>query len=233
MPTRRVQSPRLVAMVALLGALACRHRTAEQTGDGGAGVETLTFDSEVEVEYADLRGRFLRAPRPGRVPIASRGVLRVIEPIAHGAPASDDRKVHVVDLRRPSPSGLLATRLMSRDAFERLALAALPPGAASRVEIPGAGPVLAGSAQWNRDGIVLYGMAGCGACQQALDFLRARQLEVEVRDVAEDADAAAELAAKAADLGIAANRVPVIDVDGRLLVGFDRERLNTLLGVAL
>ena len=39
-----------------------------------------------------------------------------------------------------------------------------------------------------------------------------------------------ELAEKASKLGIPTDRVPVIDVRGRLLLGFDRARIEALLG---
>jgi hypothetical protein len=59
-----------------------------------------------------------------------------------------------------------------------------------------------------------------------------RKIPFADKDIEKDADAAHELASKAAKMGIPTDRVPVIDVRGRLLLGFDRERIEMLLGEA-
>ena len=50
------------------------------------------------------------------------------------------------------------------------------------------------------------------------------------KDIEKDREAAAELQAKAKEKGIKTGSVPVIDIRGELLVGFDRKRLEKLLG---
>ena len=57
-----------------------------------------------------------------------------------------------------------------------------------------------------------------------------RKIPFADKDIEQDADAAQELATKAAKMGIPTDRVPVIDVRGRLLLGFDKARIETLLG---
>jgi hypothetical protein len=50
------------------------------------------------------------------------------------------------------------------------------------------------------------------------------------KDIEHDPGAARELADKAAKMGVPTDRIPIIDVRGRLLLGFDRERIEALLG---
>jgi glutaredoxin len=78
--------------------------------------------------------------------------------------------------------------------------------------------------------VTIYGTSWCGACKAARQYFASRKIPFADKDVERDADAARELAAKAAKMGIPTDRVPVIDVRGRLLLGFDRARVEMLLG---
>lgn len=57
------------------------------------------------------------------------------------------------------------------------------------------------------------------------EFLTAKGVPFTIRDIAEDEKAMEELA----QLGI--NSVPVIQVNGEIVVGFDRTRLQKVLGL--
>ena len=59
-------------------------------------------------------------------------------------------------------------------------------------------------------------------------FFQKNQIEYTELDVAKDADARNEMISKSGQFG-----VPVVDVDGQLVIGFDRERLTKLLGVGV
>ena len=78
--------------------------------------------------------------------------------------------------------------------------------------------------------VTIYGTSWCGACRAARQYLTERKIPFADKDVERDADAARELADKAAKMGIPTDRVPVIDVRGRLLLGFDKARIEALLG---
>lgn len=193
-------------------------------------IEARTFDPEAKLMfvYADASGKFETALSPADVPEVSRKVVRVIEPTVKGAPRGDYDRVWVTDLRETGEEGI-AAGVMGRAEFEARALAALPPGQASRVAVPGA-PPKEGKPLEMHDDIILYGTSWCGACRQARTFLTQRGVDFVERDIEKDAAAAAELQQKAAAAGIPADRVPIIDVRGRLMVGFDPTRLMTLIG---
>jgi len=80
--------------------------------------------------------------------------------------------------------------------------------------------------------VTVYGTSWCGACRAARQYLSERKIPFADKDIEKDADAARELAAKASKMGIPTDRVPVLDVRGRLLLGFDRARVEALLGGA-
>jgi glutaredoxin len=78
--------------------------------------------------------------------------------------------------------------------------------------------------------VTIYGTSWCGACRAAREYLTERKIPFADKDVERDPEAARELAAKASKMGIPTDRVPIIDVRGRLLLGFDRARIEALLG---
>ncbi|MFQ5595983.1 MAG: glutaredoxin family protein [Anaerolineae bacterium] len=72
--------------------------------------------------------------------------------------------------------------------------------------------------------IRLYSAPLCYACHQAKKFLEARGLPFQEVDISKNAHAARELIGKT---GV--HRVPVIEVGGQVVLGFDRARLTRLL----
>lgn len=190
---------------------------------------TFAADAQLMYVYADLSGRFETALSRAELPELSRKVVRVIEPTASETPRGDYDRVWVTDLRADPGTEGIAADVMSRVEFESRALAALPPGQASRVAVPGAPPQDAAPLEAH-DKIILYGTSWCGACRQARTYLTRNGIDFVEYDIEKDPRAAAELQQKARAAGIAADRVPIIDIWGRLMVGFDPSRLTTLLG---
>jgi hypothetical protein len=192
----------------------------------------------VSFEYADLSGRFLLAARRAMVPPASRRVVRVIGPTVKPDGSGDDPLVHVVDLSRVPEAGYV-TALIPARRYRRRALAALPPGVASRLPwpLPGAADATADAVGESREpagassrAAIVYGTAWSGPTARAAAFLAERGVPAQVRDVERDPGAARTLAATAASLGVIVDRVPVIDLGGDVVVGFDPPRLQTLIG---
>ncbi len=191
--------------------------------------------------YVQPDGRFATAEKPEDVPPASRRLVRVVDPGKGAHERTETPGVYVVDVAEILAKGNAHARSMSREAFETGALAQLPPGESSRLaerpaqaEAEAAAPAGdAGTGAIEGPAVVtLYGTAWCGACRAARQFLSSKKIPFLDKDVERDPAAARELAEKAARLGVPADRVPILDVRGRLLVGFDRERLEALLGEA-
>jgi len=60
----------------------------------------------------------------------------------------------------------------------------------------------------------------------AKDFLKANKVKFEDIDVEADAEAAKEMVEKTGQMG-----VPVIDIDGKIIIGFDKEALKKALKI--
>lgn len=66
----------------------------------------------------------------------------------------------------------------------------------------------------------------CPYCVIAKEYLKEKGFEYEDLDVSSDQRALEELQSKTNALS-----VPVLDIDGEIVLGFDRNRINTLLGI--
>ena len=77
--------------------------------------------------------------------------------------------------------------------------------------------------------VVLYKTSWCGVCKKVESYFDRKGVQYVAKDIEKDREAAAELQAKAAKAGVATGSVPIIDVGGELIVGFDRGRLEKLL----
>ncbi len=75
--------------------------------------------------------------------------------------------------------------------------------------------------------VTVYSTPTCPYCVRAKDFLKANNIVFKNVDVSADEAAANEMAKKSGQMG-----VPVIDVEGTIVVGFDKGKLQKLLGIA-
>ena len=71
--------------------------------------------------------------------------------------------------------------------------------------------------------VVLYGQPGCPPCVAAKQFLKARQVEFEYKDVQADPGALREL------VRLNSRSTPTIVVGDEVMIGFDPERLEAML----
>jgi glutaredoxin 3 len=75
--------------------------------------------------------------------------------------------------------------------------------------------------------IKVYSTPTCPYCKMTKGYLDEKGVSYQDVDVSSDASGREEMIKKSGQMG-----VPVIDVDGRIVVGFDREKLDGLLGNA-
>lgn len=75
--------------------------------------------------------------------------------------------------------------------------------------------------------ITVYTIPTCVYCRMAKAFFNVRGVSFEEKNVLSNPSAKAEMLMKSG-----AQAVPVIDVDGEILVGFHRERLREIFGEA-
>ncbi len=74
--------------------------------------------------------------------------------------------------------------------------------------------------------VKLYTTSSCGYCKLVKEFLKEKNIRYTEFDVGMDAIKRNEMLEKTGQMG-----VPVIDIDGEIIIGFDKERLSQILGI--
>ena len=74
--------------------------------------------------------------------------------------------------------------------------------------------------------VKIYSTPTCSYCHMAKEFFDEHKIKYQEFNVAEDAKAREEMINKSGQMG-----VPVIDVDGEIVVGFDKAKLAKLLKI--
>lgn len=72
--------------------------------------------------------------------------------------------------------------------------------------------------------VVVYSGSGCPACGTAKSYLRSRGVNFREIDISHDQHAAERLVQRSGQMA-----VPQIDIDGHLIVGFDRTKIDRFL----
>ncbi len=72
--------------------------------------------------------------------------------------------------------------------------------------------------------VTIYSATWCAYCHAAKDYLDQKKIEYVDKDIEQDPSAAEESVAKSNQMGI-----PVIDINGTIIVGFDRPKIDQAL----
>ena len=74
--------------------------------------------------------------------------------------------------------------------------------------------------------IKIYSTSTCPFCIRAKQFLKDNSIDFEDIDVSTDQAKAQDMINRSGQMG-----VPVIDIDGKIIIGFDKEKIKTALGI--
>jgi len=74
--------------------------------------------------------------------------------------------------------------------------------------------------------IIIYSTPSCPYCILAKEFFKKNDIEYIDYNVAEDIEKREEMIKKSGQMG-----VPVIDINGEIIIGFDKPRLSELLKI--
>ncbi|MDI6606473.1 MAG: glutaredoxin domain-containing protein [Candidatus Omnitrophota bacterium] len=74
--------------------------------------------------------------------------------------------------------------------------------------------------------VKIYGTLTCPWCLKTKQFLKDSNILFEDIDVSSNQAAAKELVQKSGQMG-----VPVLDIEGEIIVGFDKEKIKSALGL--
>ena len=211
----------LAAMVVVAG---CKRKEAPPPDVVSLPIVT-DASTDLMLTWIDEKGEFHVEQKVADVPVGARDVVRVADPVKD-PPKLDD--IFVVDLRNAGEGGRYPVRTLSRTEFEKIAVERRQKG--GNVLAPKAAesapPVAA------RPTVIIYGASWCGPCHQAATYLRERGIAFVEKDIEEDGGAAREMRAKLASAGIRGGSIPVIDVRGKMLVGFDPSSIERALASA-
>ncbi|MBI2444469.1 MAG: glutaredoxin family protein [Candidatus Magasanikbacteria bacterium] len=74
--------------------------------------------------------------------------------------------------------------------------------------------------------VTVYSTPTCPWCHKTKQYLTAKNIPFTDINVAADQQKAQEMIAKSGQMG-----VPVIEIDGNIVVGYDQAKINKLLGL--
>jgi glutaredoxin len=149
------------------------------------------------------------------VPAASRARVRVDSLELAPDQRLDPAFMYVADLRKAGADGSYEVRKVAREAFE------------SFISKPAARPEHAAVA--SASDVIIYGASWCGACKQAKRFFQTKGVAFVEKDIEKEPGARSEMMEKARAQGVSTQGIPVLDVRGTMLGGFDANAVERLL----
>lgn len=197
----------LLPVLACLALAACTD-TASAPPDGPPPFSVKDDSEGLLIVYGDAEG-FHTVESVSEVPDAARAHVRVDSLTASPDRRLDPEYVWMADLRRKGAGGAYPVRAVPREEFERLASGGTRPGRTNEV--------------------VVYGASWCGVCRQAEAYFRSRGVAFVEKDIEREPGAREEMMRKARAAGVSTNGIPVIDVHGTILAGFDPGAIDRAL----
>ncbi len=73
--------------------------------------------------------------------------------------------------------------------------------------------------------VIVYSTSACPYCSMAKQYFKEKGVEFEDIDVSANPEKGQEMVEKSGQQG-----VPVIDIDGKIIIGFDRAKIDEALG---
>jgi len=161
--------------------------------------------------YYDKDGKLHDADALTAIPSESRRQVLVRDLSRSPTALKTDQYLYLADIRSPPPSDGYPTSVVSRYQFE----------AAGDVGLEGSSGSSGDDSDGGSSAVIVYGTSWCGACKAARSHLRDHHIPFVEKDIEKEPAAAQELARKAKKAGLKLGGVPVIDVFGQLMMGYD------------
>lgn len=204
-------------MLTLAATLACSKNAAAPDAGAPASppppIEVRAERTDLVFSYLQEDGRtFGTATEIGAVPEAARRAVVVTDLSLSPERRQAGRYVYLADLRAARADGTYPVALASRYGFET-----------------GSSTVAGGVRARGEAGVIIYSASWCGVCKTAKRALDGWGVAYVEKDIEASRAAATELAEKAAAAGFRPGGVPVIDVSGSILQGFDERSLRAAL----
>jgi glutaredoxin len=179
---------------------------------------------ELLFSFRDDLGEWHDVDAIEKIPEASRARVLVRDLARSPEELRTAELLYVADLRAPDAEGRYSCAVVSRYGFERAPRADAESG-------PASGDAAAPGTPNSGARVTMYMTSWCPVCKKAAAWLRGRGVQFAEKDVEKDEAASRELSQKAKSAGLSSQvqGVPVIDVGGELLLGFDPRSLQEAL----
>ncbi len=212
-------------LVALSPVIGCKKSTPEpeaaakaaEKPSGPAKLELTKERKDLLFTYVDKEGVLRDVGTVDAVPEERRKQVMVRDLSKSPDELQSDTYLYVADLTREE-EGQIPYAVVSRYSLEK-----------SLLDIDTVSVDDVGDGGVVEQKIVLYGTTWCGACAAARNWFEQKQIPFVDRDIEADPKAAKDMAIKAQRAGMDVRGVPVIDVRGALVLGFDPNRIERLL----
>jgi glutaredoxin len=193
--------------------------------------------------WVDDQGEFHVTTKLDEVPEEHNEQVRVV---VQGQDEGTEDTVYVANLKKKKPDGSFLVRTMARGAWdelgaklrksrmESLAPSAVPAPSSSLPTPSNPGKTAAPSKPMAASNLsaIVYGADWCGPCHAAEDHLKKRGVHVVKKDIDSSDAARAEMAQKLKRIGRGGAPIPIIDLMGQIMVGFNAQVLDRAIETA-
>lgn len=183
--------------------------------------------------YITLDGGFQLAKKVGDVPYEARDAVRVWSEVSGDGIAGPF--VYLADLRNKLGDGTYKVDVVPRTQFEAMATERRDKAKKGPTKpAEPSGPVATaapGSVGKGKLKVIIYGADWCKPCHMAENYLKSKGIAFEHRDI-DNPETNEEMQIKLQEAGIKSHSIPVLDVNGKLLVGFSESELDKALAAA-
>jgi glutaredoxin len=214
--------------------------TSSSTSQSGSQSETPSL-IEVRDEsksllfiYQDENAQEHRVTSIKEIPITSRERVFVLDLKASPTERRARQFIQIFDLRTPRADGTYPGEVVPRIQIEqklrknRRAQQRKRAEELKRAQLTSPRSSLSKDAQ-AQPPITLYSTSWCGYCKKMRAFLKKQNFKFTELDIERDRAAARALKSKSARAGLTSGGVPITDVGGQLVSGFDPQRVLSLI----
>jgi glutaredoxin len=177
--------------------------------------------------WVDEQGDFHVVQQVSAVPEDRRDRVRAV---VMGQEAGTGQYVYVANLKSKGADGSYPVQVLTREQWDSIGadrrkarLEAMAPKADAVASAHA--PLAPGEKPY----AIIYGADWCKPCHQAEDFLRGLGVDVTKKDIEQSNAAQAEMQQKLAKAHRTGSSIPVIDLMGNILVGFNPDVLKRLV----
>ncbi len=167
--------------------------------------------------YFDKDGNFKDVQNIDDIPLEYRKQVIVFDLSLPPEKRMAHKVIYLADLTQPDSNGRYRYTVASRYEFE------------SSLKEFGQVALSSGADRSVTNGITIYTTSWCGVCAQLRKYLKSRGINFVEKDIEKDSSAQQEMLRKLRAKGMRGSGVPVIDINGEIIVGFNKELLDSKL----